>query len=237
MRILPFACSLLAPLLFAATAAATPFVSVHWGSCPFPAHESINRNQGTGPKDTITVTVKGLSGPVQAAQVILQFSSPGGLADAWRYDDAGCEAGRVTLENTSPGDPCPPLLGANLRRIVQFDYDDLSKKGRIVYAQAFDVINADPNVSYTIGRFVFDHSAPDPCGCLETPVCIFLANAVYLDGASNEIPFVISGQFLTWNDPANSNSCPFGGDFLTTGTCGATPVRAGSWGSVKATYR
>ena len=225
-------------LLFATSAAATPFVSVHWGSCPFPASEPTNRNHGTASRDTITVTVKGLSGPVQGAQVWLMFSSPGGLADAWRYDDAGCEAGRATFENTSAGDPCPPLLGANPRRVVQFQYDELSRTGRLVYAQAFDVFNADPNVVYTLGRFAFDHSAPDPCGCLETPVCILITSAVFLDGEMTERSFATGQHFLNWNDPANSLICPYGGlELVTSGTCGPTPVQTGSWGSLKASYR
>jgi len=230
--------ALTALLLLATSAAATPFVSVHWGSCPFPVHEAINRNQGTAPKDTITVTVKGLSGPVLGAQVFLSFGSPGGLPDAWRYDDAGCEAGRGTFENANNFDRCPRLLGANPRRVAQFQYDDLIKKARLVYAQAFDLFNADPNVEYMLGRFTFDHSAPDPCECLETPLCIHILSASYLDDSMVEHSFAVSQEYLNWNDPSNSTSCPFsGGDLLTTGTCGATPVRTGSWGSLKASYR
>jgi len=238
MRLLPLAASLLALLPFSSMAAAEPTISVHWGSCPFPAGERLNRDVGTASRDTITVTVKGLSGPVQAAQVYLHFRSPGGLPDAWRYDDAGCEAGRATFENASPTDPCLPLVGANLRRIVRFEYDELSKHGRIIYAQAFDGFSADPSVVYTLGRFTFDHSAPDPCQCLETPVCIDISVASYLDGEFLERNFALGQQYLTWNDLANSSHCPFGdGELMTTGACGATPVRSNSWGSVKALYR
>ena len=226
-------------LLLATSATATPTVALHWGSCPFPAGESTNRNQGVAPRDTITVTVKGLSGPVQGAQVFLFFTSQGGLADAWRYDDAGCEAGRARLENASASDPCPPLLGSNPRRITKFQYDELTQRGQLVFAQAFDVLNADPNVTYTLGRFTFDHSAPDPCGCLETPMCILLASASYVDGAMLEFQFAVSQQYLTWNDPANSSHCPFpGGDLGTVnGNCTPTPVAQRSWGSLKASYR
>ena len=229
------------PALFLLTtsASATPIVAVNWGSCPVPAGASTNRNVGEGPKETITVTVKGLSGPVLGAQVILTFASRGGLADAWRYDDAGCEAGRVSFENASANDPCPPLLGANPRRIAVFQYDELTQKGRLVFAQAFDVLNANPNITYTLGRFTFDHSAPDPCGCLETPVCIHVANATYLDGGTNEIPFAFAAEFLTWNDPTNSSNCPSSGPLEGTisGNCVPTLVKPGSWGSLKASYR
>jgi hypothetical protein len=194
---------------------------------------------GVAPKDTITVTVKGLSGSVQAAEVRLHFRSPGGLADAWRYDDAGCEAGRASLENASAGEACPPLLGPNPQRIAYFQYDGASQMGRIVYAQGFNVLNADPNVTYTLGRFTFDHSAPDSCGCLEAPVCIDISYATYLDGAGNEIPFTPSHPYyLTWNDPLNTSRCPYADDFATiNGNCGPTPTRPGSWGSLKASYR
>lgn len=225
--------------LLATSASASPSASVNWGSCPFPAGASTNRNMGSGPKETITVTAKGLSGPVQAGQVILRFAAPGGLPDAWRYDEAGCEAGRVSFENDAAADPCPPLVGANPRSIAKFEYDVLTQTGRLTYVQAFDVLNADPNVTYTIGRFTFDHSPPDPCGCLETPVCIAISYATYLDGAGNEIPYVIGQGYLTWNDPTNSSHCPNTGscDLCITGACVPTPVHPGTWGSLKASYR
>src|SRR5688572_5989028 len=87
-------CSITLPalLLLASSAfAGTPpaVVSALWGGCL--GSGSPNRNMGEGPQEVITVHVKGLSGLVQGAQITLQFASTGGLADAWRYDDAGCE--------------------------------------------------------------------------------------------------------------------------------------------------
>ena len=106
-----------------------------------------------------------------------------------------------------------------------------------MFAQAYDAFNADPTQVYTIARFEFDHSLPDPCACLETPVCIGLEFATYLDGAMAETNFALENGFLTWNDPTNSMHCPAGVFAVGTGECAPTPVHAGSWGSVKASYR
>ena len=228
----------LASILLAAHVAATPTVSVHWTECPFPANESFNRNAGTGPIETITVTVKGLSGPVRGAQVWLAFGAQGPLPDAWRYDDEGCEAHRLTMSPGVVGGSCPPLDGANPREITRFDYDPLTEKARLVFARAYDGFVADPSVTYTLGRFTFDHSAPDPCACLEAPVCIHMINASWVDADLVEYVFAVEREFLTWNDPANTTNCPSsGGDLLTMGACVPTPAASMTWGRVKASYR
>ncbi len=225
-------------ILSTAQVEAAPTLSVHWNSCPFPTSESTNRNAGTGPIETITVTVKGLSGPVRGAQVGLLFSSQGPLPDAWRYDDEGCEAHRITMGPGIAGDPCPPLDGTNPLQIGAFNYDPLTGKERLIFARIYEGFVADPNQMYTLGRFTFDHSAPDPCACLEAPVCIHVSLASWVDADLLEYSFVIDREFVNWNDPANSLGCPaYGGDLATVGACSPTPATSVTWGRVKASYR
>lgn len=223
---------------FPAQAFATPTVSVHWGGCPFPTPDPTNRDAGTGPTETITVTVNGLSGPVRGAQVWLLFSSQGSLPDAWRYDPGGCEAGRLTMGPGIRIGSCPPLDGANPLEVSKFEYDPQTGNGRLVYARTYEGFVADPNVTYTLGRFTFDHSAPDPCSCLEVPLCIHIINATWVDGNIIEYSFAIAREYLNWNDPVNSVHCPFPhGDLATVGTCIPTPAASSSWGRVKVSYR
>jgi hypothetical protein len=239
---LKLAMTLLALLIFAAPSDAAPTVSVHWGTCPFPANAPENRNAHTGPIETLSITVKGLSGTVRGAEIDLLFSDPySPLPDAWRYDVDGCESGRLTYNAIPNSDPCPFLDNTNPLEVSQFGYDTTTMKARLVYARIYDTFIADPNQTYTLARFDFDHSAPDTCSCIERPICIHITKASYIDESINEYSFWLEREFVLWNDPANSTHCPDNGGELATrgdGTCSQpTAVSRRSWGSIKASYR
>jgi hypothetical protein len=228
-------------LLVADSASAYPTVSVNWGSCPFSVGGLPNRDAHTGPIETISVTVKGLSGMIRGAQVRLTISAGSfDLPEAWRYDVDGCESGRLRFNAIPVGDSCPFLDGTNPAEFATFEY--VSTRGRAIYARAYDAFVADPNQTYTLARFDFEHSAPDTCGCIERPLCIHITSASYLDGTATEISFASAQEFVLWNDPNNTIHCPSSGPLTATlgdDSCDSppTPAITRSWGSVKATYR
>jgi hypothetical protein len=86
------------------SASATPRVSVNWGSCPLPAGN--NRNMGVASR-TRSRDREGIERPCSRVQVFLILGTRA-VSGCLRYDDAGCEAGRASLENASASDPCPP---------------------------------------------------------------------------------------------------------------------------------
>jgi hypothetical protein len=182
------------------------------------------------------------------------------VPDAWRFDPAGCQGGRLTLAQPAPTGACLPLRGTHPTELSQVDYIAFPPgawsggKQIIRFLAQFDPMVADPTKTYTIARFVFDHSnsvlgstsAADACGCQERPLCISLAQAIYEDGDGVERSFSIASSSIHWNDPANSLICPYGPDLCDPDcgwygdtTCVATPTAAErqTWGRVKASYR
>jgi hypothetical protein len=153
-------------------------------------------------------------------------------------------------------DSCPLLRGANVRHLDGFSYEVTSGKGGATYAAVFDPLVADPDKTYILAQFNFDHSnvfdgagtRADGCGCIDRPVCISIAKAVYFDVSSDEKYFWAEREYLTWNDPTNSlTHCPGVEDCLQSCDphyvdigCGITPptaARQSTWGSLKAAYR
>lgn len=226
---------LLALLLASPAAAAVPSVAIHWGTCP--VDPSINRNATVGTIETITLTAKGLSGPVRGVQGKITLKSVNGLPPGWRFDAAGCEAGRLAIGPGSAGGSCPSLQNTNPQHVENVTFNPLTGIETIQFARTFDVINADPGQTYTLARFDFDHTLPDPCGCVDQPVCFGINAATYVDGSITEWNFAIENEFLTWNDPTNSIHCPDVPNSLGPGNCAPTPTVGKSWGSIKSTYR
>lgn len=236
----------------ASPASAAPIVGIHWGTCPFPQNESGNRNLGSS-HQTISVTVRGLSGVVRGFGVgVRLFTQGSGVADAWRFDKGGCNEGQLAYNLVTTSDLCPLLAGPNEQSITGAQYDaSLDRYGNLFAREqwfdyrAFDGTVADADRTYTIARF--DVELGTSCGCVERPMCIELDHSSYVDGDGVEQPLPADPQFLTWNDPTNSNRCggtdrcqPYGcgGAYFDT-TCAGTPTPASkqSWGRVKASYR
>jgi hypothetical protein len=235
---------------------AVPTVWLKWGTCPSPNHTNIDASPDPSGIETITISATGLSGAVTAVQVGIMMRSPGsGLGDAWRFDPSGCEGGeRLHINRATSGMPCPFLSGDHLLELSAFEYSDVWDefgRARLTTGRRFDAVMANPESTYTIAQFEFEHgnlgSRPDTCGCLERPVCIYVTQAVYLDGAGNERYFFLGQEYLTWKDPTNASGCPGtyskislsyqGADVDTSCVAIPTPAHARSWGSIKASYR
>lgn len=231
---------------------AYPVAGIHWGGCPLPQNDPTNRDFDGTTHQTISVTVRGLSGVVRGTGVSVSLKAQeSGIADAWRFDEAGCNDGHLAFNHLAASDLCPLLTGPNEQNVNAVRYLALidSPSGFLFAAElfydyrSFDAITADPDVTYTLARFDMDFGTT--CDCIERKMCIMLQNHFYVDGDGAEHPITLDREYLNWNDPVNSTACP--GAITCTPDCepagvdttcaGATPVRAQSWGSVKASYR
>ena len=248
------ALSFIALLLGATSAPASPALSVNWSGCP-ASHPPVNRNLSEGPISSIVISGHGFTRPVRAVQAWLMVGRTGytGIPDAWRFDPAGCQAGRFQASYAAASSDCPALVGDHVTQVSRFDYNGDAGKGVAIFAAAFDLRETDPNATYTIVRFQFDHSngffglgaKPDSCGCVERPQCLRIVTASWLDENLVEYPFVIEQEFATWQDPTNSSFCPgvvecFDPPCDIPDPCAApqpTPAHTRSWGSVKSWYR
>jgi hypothetical protein len=145
------------------------------------------------------------------------------------------------------------LKGGNPLTYAYFAYDGPGHhSGRLVYVTQFNAVATNPNLTYTLAEFDFQHgntflgagTRPDSCGCTERPVCIKVQSITYFDETLRESYFNRGRNWLTWNDFGNSNICPDGPDLCNPdclppdSTCVATtPGHARSWGEIKAQYR
>jgi len=75
-----------------------------------------------------------------------------GLADAWRFDDAGCQTGsQWSASATAFSKSCPALLGGTPLPIVFFGYAPGTQCGELRLAVAFDENSPrSPRTRYTL---------------------------------------------------------------------------------------
>jgi len=225
-------------IFIATNAAGAPSVSLHWSDC---ASTVSDRTLADGASARIVVTASGLSGVVRATDVRVNVIHRGyaGLPDFWRFDPAGCAAGKMTAVVGGAGD-CPSL-GEPAATLGYFSSGEAAPGGAVL-AAAFDPVQADPNATYTLATFTFDFSSPN-CACPDQALCFHLS-ASWLDGNGGEY-FFDAGPDLTWNDPygtscggpplcGNPDDCV---DPPNPCALGPTPARAQTWGRVKASYR
>jgi len=173
-----------------------------------------------------------------------------GIADAWRFDDSGCQTGsQVLLNNNGNTKACPAMKGLNPLTITNFQLYTNEPSGQqrmnVRLAITYDNFTTAAGVEYTMWNLVFDHSfsvvgAGSPgltCGGAETPVCIamtdptmpgysgFMSGVLALTGI--EEPFTFANPtdgYVTWNGTPGLN-CP-----------GVVPTEPSTWGKVKALY-
>lgn len=226
--------------VISSSASATPEVSLHWSDCTSTV---LNRSHTEGTTSLIVVTASGFPGTVRAHQVKVRVGRAyvDGIPDAWRFDGSGCNAGGFAASLQSGGPDCPFLLGQHSTIYSSFEFID--GQGVATFSAVYDPMTANLASTYTIARFVFDHSYGGHCGCFDQPECIHLSLATWLDDSQDEQAFTVGREFLLWNDPANSTSCPSvplcagSGCESTPYSCGPTPARSKTWGAIKATYR
>jgi hypothetical protein len=237
MKVTRFLVSLLF-LGVASNAFAAGSVSINWDTCVGPQDKAV----APGSIVSLNMSVLGQSDPHQAYQVQLTLGSPGGLKDAWRFDPAGCQGSSfITINHLAPAaisKACPTFQGSFASvQVKDYSYDALTGKARLSLYNAYPPNNSvqiNPAVRYFLGGVTFDHTfsvvgpgtPAETCGGVEAPVCVHITSATWLTPAGVEIPWAISQEFVTANDPQNLSHCP-----------GATPATTTTWGSLKNQYR
>ena len=241
MKVTRFLLSALFLGAMATTASAQGTASISWDSC----NPGVNNKQvlpgAQVAQTSLYASVIGHSAAHNGYEVQVEFSSPGGIRDAWRFDTDGCQGSAfITIDHIAPAavvKTCPSFSGtASVLQIKRYTYDTVTGKATGLVANAYPggAPTVNPATRYFMARFGFDHSfsvngATTPgadCGGLEVPVCGYLTVAKYNAPAGGEITWAKGQEWVTANDPNNSTGCP-----------GIVPAKATTWGSVKAQYK
>jgi len=236
MKIIPLTLAALA--LAAATAGAGPTLSLSWTDCSNPAP---NRNLADGSTATVLATATGFTGAVQGIEIKVRVRNPNyaNLPLAWRFDDAGCQAGKFQSPSQAGGPGCP-LVATPTNSVASFQLDGLG--GVATYSQIFSPVTPSPAGNFTVAKFDFDFSNAS-CICADQSQCLTVISALWIDQNGVAQNFTLGRESLTWQDPTGFEICNAGS---CAGTCtlpqnpcaeAPTPVREGSWGGIKASYR
>jgi hypothetical protein len=241
MKVTRFLVALSAVAAFATSASAQGVASLNWDTCAGPIAKAI----APGTVASLYASVTNHSAPHNAYQVFVALGSgsAGPIADAWRFDAAGCQGSSfITIDHIAPAaviKVCPSFQPpVQSLPVKDYSFDPISGKARAVCSNAYpagDLDGTNPATRYFLARFLFDHtfSVVGPttpgadCGGLEKPVCAHFTSASWLNiGGSVETEWAKNSEFVTANDPNNDTRCP-----------GATPAQPTTWGSIKAQYK
>jgi len=224
----------------AAPARAAGTFDLSWDGCTGPIVKTIT----PGSVNTVYATLSGQSEGMLGYTIRLAISTncpcltscnqPTQPPDAWRFDAGGCQGSisdslvfidrnpEVALSKTCPAF-APNYLPTY--QVTEVEYEFFP---RLVLGVAYGsegVASADPNLRYTLGRFVIDQSfgvtgagTPGTCGGLESPICIWRLEGTWFPIAGNAP--------LAWNA---------GVSYLRTSD--PSPARATTWGAIKNQYR
>lgn len=240
----PMRDTVVATLLFFRVASATDSfgqgaVSLNWDTCAGPIDKAVV----PGTVANVWVSVLGQNALHKAYQLEIALKQAHTLADAWRFDVAGCQGPSLIYLDLFPvieTKTCPIFMQVSSpsSQTRGFSYIEAAGWGRVVLANSYPngVASVNAQTRYLLGRVSFDQTfgvngpsgRENACGGLEIPLCIDLVSASWqtLDGV--DTPWAISQEYVTVNDPANVTRCP------STET---TPVRTKSWGMLKSQYR
>jgi len=217
--------------------AQTGTVNYYWDVCGSTATPANVNKLFAGPaiyKQVLSVT--GLSGQVAGNQFYIVVGNGAGqpLADAWRFDAAGCNTGQfTTTSGTGVSKACPKLEGTNPLPLSQYAYDPTSRKAAIQLGDAYDNATAVGTTTYTLWILNFDHafSATGPqdpavaCGNAEQPVCFAIFKAGILGGDNVLRDTPVGQSYVNWQDANNLGHCP-----------GSVPAAPATWGRIKQQY-
>jgi hypothetical protein len=159
----------------------------------------------------------------------------GPLADAWRFDDAGCQTGsQLSLSASGVSKTCLTMQGGAPLPITSYSVDvGTPNYASMRLANTYNEVSPLAGTRYTFWQVSFDHlysvaGATTPgvdCGNAAAQMCIGWTSAILAtvrgDAAKlqNKIGDV---KYVTWNTP---------------GTCDGVPTVPATWGKVKSLYR
>jgi hypothetical protein len=209
--------------------AAAQTASVHWDDCNLWA----TNKQFTGSAVYRQVLSGwGYDAPMRGYSIRIRITSSNVYnlpyappADAWRFDPAGCNAGRAAASTSVQS--CA-VLGTGTSVVVTYDGSAV----RVTLTATHDVVDPLPNVTYVLGEIAYDHSAsavgpqdPGMCGNADMPACFVIEAAEWYDAQNVAHPIqfeLFSG--VSWQDP-NKGTCFYD-----------LPVQPVPWTAVKRLY-
>lgn len=188
---------------------------------------------------------------------------PRPLAAAFRFDDAGCARGQLCYEASALVPPPHPGAVVFRQFISDLAYNGGAQANILTYVEddSTPLPAPDPTKTYRLAHFHFDLTGA--CAGATDSVYVRLDLAHWLDVPTHtELAWNIAGSdILGWNTPPLESVCARKGpiepsllarSIMPASTLGwsppvtegaiqvcdaAVPVRAASWGQVKATYR
>jgi hypothetical protein len=173
----------------AGPASATPVAYLHWDDC----HAWQLSKVFTGPDIySQVITGQGFASPVRGHELTLRvtaanlFNYPNiPLPEAWRFDPAGCQAGRLDVTPSGTNQPCPPLASTGATETTGFQYDGLDLYVTIRFT--YDLVTPSVSTTYLLAQMDYDHlfSGPGPqnppyCGFVDDQVCFTLVDGAWL---------------------------------------------------------
>ena len=157
------------------------------------------------------------------------------LPNAWRFDADGCNVGQLSLNTAALNKACPGWQGTNPLPIFNFGHEaDKPNTATLDMLNAYDTADPVAGTIYTVWQALFNHTFSDvgpqdpalACGNAETQICFWLFYTEFLQPDLTFGPFdSIGNDYVTWNDPGNTNGCP------------NVQNQNSTWGRVKGLYR
>ena len=212
--------------------------TLFWDSCVFSSASQFKMYAGPGVYHQV-VTGAFFDVPVRAHQVRLRLTSSnvfggGGsapIADAWRFDAAGCEAGRAVAVPDHSEPSCPSLAPegttGSISSLLQ------GQDVLVIYDCAYAVQDPDPAQRYVLFRLDYDlggafpgPQSPPLCGGAERQICFVIDGGAWTDATGTVHPRDFQHfQGVSWQDQP------------PLGCFGDLPAEPATWGKLRALYR
>lgn len=263
--------TLMAILIFSSVCEASAGVGgvgLHWNSCSSPIVNFNVEPYSAGTHDLV-VTLDGYELDADAIDLTLIVYDPCSqkgkyIPQAWRFDAAGCQAGRLTVDHPASLDGCEglvPLSGFPIESVTAGAFDTVIGQHNdpvsypaifIRLAQTFPRKHLTWSSRYVVARIWLDMSntvadidpAGGACGCGSAMRQIaFLKGTI--DGPEGTVPLYGMNTGLIEDNAywADMDFCiidkpvPPQVEGTDDPPCMTTAAHGRSWGSVKALYR
>lgn len=246
--------SLLAPTAAFADDPAQPRIELHWNTCGNQAVEPY------APTDhALLVILTGAEGDYDGIEVTIGVDgrcnpSSGGwdIPDAWRFDNAGCQAGLLRITRPASDNGCPGLVASQTLDAVTLgtQHEYYGGPGNVEadlpailirITSIFPLRHLTATSKYVVAKITIPMQETvaniDPngvlCGCGSTPLKIEPIQTML-----SPIPGQYVGGYRTaWVQDNYCMIAPQPTPGLNAQPCYVVPASSQSWGAVKAFYR
>jgi hypothetical protein len=206
-----------------------------WGTCDPQVVDAVFT--GPGVYDLVLSAAGFTPGPTADdhtgtdLELVVQPIGAGGLPDAWRFDDLGCQqSGRVAVSGAALNAECPALAGPNPIAITSVSpFEDAAGVVRIRVACAHDTRSPTPGTRYTLWMVSFDMTSADAGEGTPGATCGGADRHVRIGSAFAELSTLrgVAAAFQT--APGDQATVTWNESLVPTG--------ATTWGRVKGLYR